>query len=83
MKKDQRILEIAKRITREHYGNNVEVIMLKGTPTICENKAKRWEFKCFFASPIDFKIDEKKISQLKLYEFYMVNASKDIQEIVK
>lgn len=32
---------------------------------------------------IDFKIDEKKISQLKLYEFYMVNASKDIQEIVK
>ena len=32
---------------------------------------------------IDFKIDEKKISQLKLYEFYMVNASKDIQSIIK
>jgi len=73
MKKDQRILEIAKRITREHYGNNVEVIMLKGTPTICENKAKRWEFKCFFASPslhyIEFYLNIYEKKKKPVYEF--------------
>ena len=43
-------LETAKQIARENYGDGVEVIMLEGTPTICENKAKRWEFKCFLKS---------------------------------
>ena len=45
------MLEIAKQIVKANYGDGVEVIMLKGTPTICENKAIRWEFKCFFTSP--------------------------------
>jgi hypothetical protein len=43
-------LEIAKQIAREKYGDGVEVVMFEGTPTIYEDKSKRWEFKCFLKS---------------------------------
>ena len=58
-------LEIAKQIARENYGDGVEVIMLEGTPTICENKAKRWEFKCFLKSNT---AEVEKEFYLNLYE---------------
>ena len=42
-------------------------------PTICENKAKRWEFKCFFASPslhyIEFYLNIYEKKKKPVYEF--------------
>ena len=57
-------LEIAKQIARENYGDDINVMMLEGTPTIYEDKSKRWEFKCFLKT--DTEIDKE--LYLNIYE---------------